>query len=149
MYSINLTTKLLSGPLPPPLTGTAATEPSLIPAAVAAPLHQSAFRPVIRSSPIIEAPSATRDLEPSEISAVNMEVDSDDEVDIETMEDEEPRTVAALGTASSDASSGINLQSSVAANSGTSSNHSGRSASPQCWSPARETVSSFPFHCIQ
>ena len=126
------------GPLPPPLTGTAATEP-LIPAPVAA--HQSAFRPVIRSSPIVESPAMIRELETSETSRDNMEVDSDDEVDIETMEDEEPPAENS-GTALSSVNSGShNHQSNTVANSGTSSNHSGRSASPQCWSPARETVS--------
>jgi len=107
-----------SGPLPPPISGSNPTEP-LIPT-VNPPLHQSAFRPVIRGPPIVEpavVPERTADVG-------QKEDNSDDEVDIETTEDD-PVTP---------------LNASLHSNSATSS-HSGRSTSPQCWSPPRETVS--------
>ncbi|XP_043278123.1 SKI family transcriptional corepressor 2 [Venturia canescens] len=136
------------GPLAPPLSGNAPSE-SLIPGTGASlplpppplppSLHQSAFRPVVRSSPIIESPPPVREHQiPRNNDADEKEINSDDEVDIETMEDEDP-TFRATPTPSLHFDS-LNLRSSIAASiSGNSSNHSGRSASPQCWSPARET----------
>ncbi|XP_076750281.1 SKI family transcriptional corepressor fussel [Xylocopa sonorina] len=112
---------LFPGPLPPPISGSSPTE-QLIPT-VSPSLHQSAFRPVIRGPPIIE-PVAQEP--PSDTSVSNKEDNSDDEVDIETTEDD---PVTPLNIAVQ------NLHS--ISNSATSS-HSGRN-SPQCWSPPRET----------
>ncbi|OAD58207.1 SKI family transcriptional corepressor 1 homolog-B [Eufriesea mexicana] len=111
------------GPLPPPISGSSPTEP-LIPA-VNPSLHQSAFRPVIRGPPIVESVGQEQ---PSDTSVSHKEDNSDDEVDIETTEDDPvtPLNITAQ-----------NLHS--VSNSATSS-HSGRN-SPQCWSPPRETVS--------
>ncbi|XP_017755565.1 PREDICTED: ski oncogene [Eufriesea mexicana] len=112
---------LFPGPLPPPISGSSPTEP-LIPA-VNPSLHQSAFRPVIRGPPIVESVGQEQ---PSDTSVSHKEDNSDDEVDIETTEDDPvtPLNITAQ-----------NLHS--VSNSATSS-HSGRN-SPQCWSPPRET----------
>lgn len=110
------------GPLPPPITGT--TPPDLLLSTVNSPLHQSAFRPVIREAPVVE----TTTVESSD-SSQRKNDSSDDEVDIETTEDD-------LATASSAGVHSLHSASNSAA-----SNHSGHSTSPQCWSPPRETVS--------
>ena len=91
-------------------------------------LHQSAFRPVIRGPPIVEPVTQEQ---PSDTSVSHKEDNSDDEVDIETTEDD-PVTPLNIATAQ-------NLHS--VSNSAASS-HSGRN-SPQCWSPPRETVSNY------
>lgn len=84
-------------------------------------LHQSAFRPVIRGPPMVEPVAQGQ---PSDTSASNKEDNSDDEVDIETTEDE-PIVQTPIN---------------VAQNLHSNSTSHGR-ASPQCWSPPRETVS--------
>ncbi|XP_011298760.1 SKI family transcriptional corepressor 2 [Fopius arisanus] len=103
---------LFPGPLPSPLNGTGATEP-LLPPVTPAPLHQSAFRPVIRPSPNVEP------MDQSEVS-VDKDEDSDDEVDIETTEDDDP-------SIRNHVTNPISV------------NQSARDSSPQCWSPARES----------
>ncbi|XP_066591423.1 SKI family transcriptional corepressor 1 homolog-B-like isoform X2 [Prorops nasuta] len=101
---------LFPGPLPPPISGSSPPDP-LIPT-VSPHLHQSAFRPVIRGPPVIES----------------MDENSDDEVDIETTEDDPVTPLNA------------SLQSNLpTASSSAVSSHSGQSTSPQCWSPPRET----------
>ncbi|CAK9833077.1 SKI family transcriptional corepressor 1 homolog-B [Anthophora retusa] len=114
---------LFPGPLPPPISGSSPTEP-LIPT-VNPSLHQSAFRPVIRGPPIVESVAQEQT---TDTSLSNKEDNSDDEVDIETTEDDPvtPLNIAAQ-----------NLH---ALSNSTTSSHSGRN-SPQCWSPPRETVS--------
>lgn len=86
-------------------------------------LHQSAFRPVIREPPIVEQ------LMPERATDAGKEDNSDDEVDIETTEDDPVTPLNA------------SLQNLHSASNSAMSNHSGRSTSPQCWSPPRETVS--------
>ncbi|XP_076243419.1 SKI family transcriptional corepressor fussel [Calliopsis andreniformis] len=112
---------LFPGPLPPPISGSSPTEP-LMPA-VSPSLHQSAFRPVIRGPPIVESVAPEQ---PPDSSVTNNEGSSDDEVDIETTEDDPvtPLNVAPQNLHSIPKSS--------------TSSHSGRN-SPQCWSPPRET----------
>ncbi|TGZ38266.1 Uncharacterized protein DBV15_00493 [Temnothorax longispinosus] len=114
---------LFPGPLPPPISGSSPTEP-LIPT-VNPPLHQSAFRPVIRGPPIVEP--AVIPERPADAS--QKEDNSDDEVDIETTEDDPVTPLNA------------SLQNLHSASNSAMSSHSGRSTSPQCWSPPRETVS--------
>ncbi|XP_053972993.1 ski oncogene [Hylaeus volcanicus] len=111
---------LFPGPLPPPISGSSPTEP-LIPT-VNPSLHQSAFRPVIRGPLIVESVAQEQ---PSDASVTNNEVNSDDEVDIETTEDD-PVTPLSI------------VQNLHSASKSTSSGHSGRN-SPQCWSPPQET----------
>lgn len=120
----NNCTRRFSGPLPPPISGSSPTEP-LIPT-VTPPLHQSAFRPVIRGPPIVEP--AVIPERPADVS--QKEDNSDDEVDIETTEDDPVTPLNA------------SLQNLHSASNSAMSSHSGRSTSPQCWSPPRETVSS-------
>jgi hypothetical protein len=105
------------------MNGTSPTEP-LIPT-VNPSLHQSAFRPVIRGPPIIEP--AVIPERPAD--AGQKEENSDDEVDIETTEDDPVTPLNA------------SLQNLHSASNSAMSSHSGRSTSPQCWSPPRETVS--------
>lgn len=94
-----------------------------MPAVPTSSIHQSAFRPVIRSSPIVD-PILRHDLSDD---AVEKEEDTDDEVDIETTEDDHVST-AHLENMSSTAT--------------TLTNHNTRnSCSSPCWSPPRETVS--------
>ncbi|XP_043264798.1 SKI family transcriptional corepressor 2 [Colletes gigas] len=112
---------LIPGPLLPPISGTSPTEP-LIPT-VNPSLHQSAFRPVIRGPPIVEP--VVQEPQP-DTSVSNNEDNSDDEVDIETTEDD-PVTPLSITTQN------LNSLSKSAC-----SVHSGRN-SPQCWSPPRET----------
>ncbi|XP_076290119.1 SKI family transcriptional corepressor fussel [Lasioglossum baleicum] len=109
---------LFPGPLPQPMNGSSPTEP-LLPT-VNPPLHQSAFRPVIRGPPIVE-PMAQE--QPADTSVTNDD-NSDDEVDIETTEDD-PLTPLATQ----------NLHSVPKSSTGSHSGHN----SPQCWSPPRET----------
>ncbi|XP_063981851.1 SKI family transcriptional corepressor 2 isoform X2 [Diachasmimorpha longicaudata] len=106
---------LLSGPLPLPLTGTDATDP-LLPPLTPTPLHLSAFRPVIRPSPDVEA-AATDEPDGN----IDKGEDSDGEVDIETTEDD-------------DQSIRNHVANSISVNQSAKD-----SSSPQCWSPARET----------
>ncbi|XP_048507347.1 SKI family transcriptional corepressor 2 isoform X2 [Athalia rosae] len=115
---------LFPGPLPPPIPGAAIPEPMVPPSPSA--LHQSAFRPVIRAGPQV-AESGQPAQESSPELAVDKEEDSDDEVDIETTEDDGNPTNA------------NNLQSVNAGSNSALSTHSGHSTSPQCWSPPRET----------
>lgn len=89
------------------------------------PLHQSAFRPVIRGPPVVEPVIPER---PTTTDA-GKEDNSDDEVDIETTEDDPVTPLNA------------SLQNPHSASNSAVSSHSGRSMSPQCWSPPRETVS--------
>ena len=114
---------MVSGPLPPPI-GTASPPEPLLPTVNSA-IHQSAFRPVIRVPPIVESSIQEPVIEvPS-----NKDENSDDEVDIETTEDDiSPPLNVSLQNLNSTSNSVI-------------SNHSGNSTSPQCWSPPRETVS--------
>ncbi|XP_039313446.1 SKI family transcriptional corepressor 2 isoform X2 [Solenopsis invicta] len=112
---------LFPGPLPPPISGSSPTEP-LIPT-VNPPLHQSAFRPVIRGPPIVE-PAVIPE---RPVDASQKEDNSDDEVDIETTEDDPVTPLNA------------SLQNLHSASNSAMSSHSGRSTSPQCWSPPRET----------
>ncbi|XP_012350308.1 SKI family transcriptional corepressor 2 isoform X3 [Apis florea] len=112
---------LFPGPLPPPISGSSPTEP-LIPT-VNPSLHQSAFRPVIRGPPIVEP--VGQEQHPSDHTSVSHKEDnSDDEVDIETTEDDSPLNIAPQ-----------NLHHSVSS----SATGAGHSDSPQCWSPPRET----------
>ncbi|XP_076182585.1 SKI family transcriptional corepressor fussel isoform X2 [Ptiloglossa arizonensis] len=112
---------LFPGPLPPPISGSSPTEP-LIPT-VNPSVHQSAFRPVIRGPPIVE-PVARE--QPPDTSVTNNEDNSDDEVDIETTEDD---PVTPLN---------ITVQNLHSVSKSVSNGHNGRN-SPQCWSPPRET----------
>lgn len=92
------------------------------------PLHQSAFRPVIRPASNVEATVLDQpDVTPDK------EEDSDDEVDIETTEDDD-----------------LTIRSHV--NNPVTVNQSARdSSSPQCWSPPRESVSNYhqSYHCFK
>ncbi|XP_024938548.1 SKI family transcriptional corepressor 2 isoform X2 [Cephus cinctus] len=118
---------LFPGPLPPPITGSSTAEP-LIPA-VTTTLHQSAFRPVIRGPPIVE-PALQEVTTDRPVEKEGAEENSDDEVDIETTEED---MVAPLN---------VSLQGLQSASNSAMSNHSGHSGhstSPQCWSPPRET----------
>ncbi|XP_057321583.1 SKI family transcriptional corepressor 2 [Microplitis mediator] len=112
---------LFPGHLPATLSGTGTIEP-IMPSVTASPLHQSAFRPVIRPSPIVE-PIQRQD-STSEVTADKTD-DSDDEVDIETTEDDDHS-----------ATSPHNLRTTTSAS---NNNNSQKSSSPQCWSPPRET----------
>ena len=109
--------------MPPPIGTSNPSEP-LLPV-VNGSIHQSAFRPVIRVPPIVETSiqESTVEIPP------NKEENSDDEVDIETTED--------------DISSPLNvsLQNLNSTSNSAISNHSGNSTSPKCWSPPQETVS--------
>ncbi|KAK2588469.1 hypothetical protein KPH14_004452 [Odynerus spinipes] len=126
---------LFPGPMAPPISGgSGPTEPTLLPT-VNPPLHQSAFRPVMRGPPIVEQSLAVQEAgtsSPQDIghadNETNKDENSDDEVDIETTEDD---PVTPLNATLRDLHS--------ASNSGMSSHSAGRSISPQCWSPPRET----------
>ncbi|KAK0081856.1 hypothetical protein PV326_007466 [Microctonus aethiopoides] len=120
---------LFSGSLPSPLSGTTTNEP-LMAAVSNSPIHQSAFRPVVRPSPIVDSISHE---ETHETIVEKEDDDTDDEVDIETTEDDDvPVSIQNLRNNNSSASN----------NSGTlNANNSRNNSSPQCWSPPRETVS--------
>lgn len=115
----------------PPISGSSPTEPQLL-STMNPPLHQSAFRPVIRGPPIGEQALGTlQDTSQDGNNSNGKEENSDDEVDIETTEDDPATPLNATLH---------NLHS--ATNSGIAGGHStGRNVSPQCWSPPRETVS--------
>lgn len=81
---------------------------------------------MIRGPPIVEP--AVIPERPTD--AGQKEDNSDDEVDIETTEDDPVTPLNA------------SLQNLHSASNSAMSSHSGRSTSPQCWSPPRETVSS-------
>ncbi|XP_051169946.1 SKI family transcriptional corepressor 1 homolog-B isoform X2 [Leptopilina boulardi] len=123
-YALPWLTKrcLFPGPLPPPI-GTTPSEPLLT--SVNGSIHQSAFRPVIRVPPIVENSihdSVTKI--PS-----NKDESSDDEVDIETTEDDVSAPLS------------VNFSNINSSSNSVISNHNGNStsASPQCWSPPRDT----------
>ncbi|XP_043468468.1 SKI family transcriptional corepressor 2 isoform X2 [Leptopilina heterotoma] len=124
-YALPWLTKrcLFPGPLPPPI-GTTPSEP-ILPSSVNGSIHQSAFRPVIRVPPIVE--NSIQD--PVADVPSNKDESSDDEVDIETTEDDVSAPLSVNFT---------NLNSS---SNSVISNHNGNStsASPQCWSPPRDT----------
>ncbi|XP_014600676.1 PREDICTED: SKI family transcriptional corepressor 2 isoform X2 [Polistes canadensis] len=117
---------LFPGPMAPPISGSSPTEPPLIPT-MNPPLHQSAFRPVIRGPPISEQALAIQETS-QDAHSNSKEENSDDEVDIETTEDDPATPLNATLH---------NLHS--ATNSSIGNHATGRNASPQCWSPPRET----------
>ncbi|XP_046832270.1 SKI family transcriptional corepressor 2 isoform X1 [Vespa velutina] len=118
---------LFPGPMAPPISGSSPTEPQLLPT-MNPPLHQSAFRPVIRGPPIGEQALASLQETSQDGNSNGKEENSDDEVDIETTEDDPGTPLNATLH---------NLHS--ATNSGIASHSTGRNVSPQCWSPPRET----------
>ncbi|CAD6240943.1 GSCOCG00009014001-RA-CDS [Cotesia congregata] len=118
------TSTLFPGHLPSPLSGTGTTE-AIMPAVATSSLHQSAFRPVIRPSPIVEP--IQREDSTSEVT-VDKTDDSDDEVDIETTEDDDVS-----------ATSMQNIHTITSTTPASNNNNSQKSSSPQCWSPPRET----------
>ncbi|XP_043499019.1 SKI family transcriptional corepressor 2 isoform X1 [Polistes fuscatus] len=117
---------LFPGPMAPPISSSSPTEPPLIPT-MNPPLHQSAFRPVIRGPPIGEQALALQETS-QDAHSNSKEENSDDEVDIETTEDDPATPLNATLH---------NLHS--ATNSSIGNHATGRNASPQCWSPPRET----------
>ncbi|CAG5100471.1 Similar to skor1b: SKI family transcriptional corepressor 1 homolog-B (Danio rerio) [Cotesia congregata] len=119
------TSTLFPGHLPSPLSGTGTTE-AIMPAVATSSLHQSAFRPVIRPSPIVEP--IQREDSTSEVT-VDKTDDSDDEVDIETTEDDDVS-----------ATSMQNIHTITSTTPASNNNNSQKSSSPQCWSPPRETI---------
>lgn len=115
------------GPLPPAIPGAPTIEPIAPP--VASSLHQSAFRPVLRTGHSVnESGQIGQDTTPEP--PADKDDDSDDEVDIETTEDDGNAPLNSLQSINSASNSAL-------------SNHSGQSTSPQCWSPPRESVSVF------
>ncbi|XP_068993091.1 SKI family transcriptional corepressor 2 [Neodiprion pinetum] len=114
---------LFPGPLPPPIPGATTAEPMAPP--VTSSLHQSAFHPVLRAGPPIgESGQIVQESTPEP--SVEKDDDSDDEVDIETTEDEVKAPLNHPQSLNSASNSAL-------------STHSGHSTSPQCWSPPRET----------
>lgn len=111
----------------PTSINTATPSETLLPT-MTANIHQSAFRPVLRS-PNFSEPIDIQQLRNKSLTVEKNIESSDDEVDIETTEDDDNPVVPL--------DSGLKNPHSNS----TMSSHSGHSTSPLCWSPPQETVS--------